>query len=141
MIRLEFGVPRRQLMGQMMAAAAWLGVTAIAFWLTPSLSGHGTHTQLGLPACPSMFLLNKSCPGCGMTTSWTAMVHGDLASAFRSHALGPISYVLFTAWAGLSAWGVAAKVRLDTGTRGFLWFSILFTIAFVGYGVLRYAIT
>ncbi|RYG64147.1 DUF2752 domain-containing protein, partial [bacterium] len=37
-----------------------------------------------------------------MTTSWTALVHGDLPAAFHAHLMGPLAYLGFTAVAFLS---------------------------------------
>ena len=76
---------RTKLSGQLSFFFVWLAITLIAIVLRPDPSGHGTHTQLGLPPCPSVLLFNRPCPGCGLTTSFTAVLHGDFVAAF--HAL------------------------------------------------------
>lgn len=52
------------------------GVIGIALWLNPASTGVGTHRQLGLPACGMLQTTGLPCPTCGMTTSFTEMVHG-----------------------------------------------------------------
>lgn len=127
--------------GQLVWFFAWLFVTAFAIYLHPDPHGHGTHQELGLPPCPSVLLFDRPCPGCGLTTSWTAFVHGDFAMAFKAHPLGPFLYVFFTAGALLSLYGWRKKVLLLTDTKTFTrWFSFGFAI-FIGFGAFRMATT
>ena len=37
--------------------------------------------------CPLRYLAGISCPGCGVTRSWIALLGGDLGEAFRLHPL------------------------------------------------------
>ncbi|MDD3369380.1 MAG: DUF2752 domain-containing protein [Lachnospiraceae bacterium] len=37
--------------------------------------------------CPIRFFTGISCPGCGMTRSWIALLHCNIADAFRYHPL------------------------------------------------------
>lgn len=37
--------------------------------------------------CPFLFLSGISCPGCGMTRAWLALLRLDLSSAFAWHPL------------------------------------------------------
>ena len=85
--------------------AVWLGVTAVGLVLRPSPTGHGTHRQLGLPPCPSVVLCDRPCPGCGLTTSWTALLHGDFSASFHAHPLGFLLYATFTGVAILTLRG------------------------------------
>jgi hypothetical protein len=39
-------------------------------------------------------MTSLSCPGCGMTRSFTYMGHGQIVDAFRLHMLGPFLYTL-----------------------------------------------
>ncbi|MEL6346456.1 MAG: DUF2752 domain-containing protein [Myxococcota bacterium] len=43
--------------------------------------------------CTFRRVFGMSCPGCGLTRSFTFMGHGQILEAFRMHALGPIFYV------------------------------------------------
>jgi len=69
------------------AGPCWLMLTVAAF-LTPSVSGVGTHQQLGLSACSSLAYTGYPCPSCGMTTAVAATVHGRFALAFRAQPFG-----------------------------------------------------
>jgi len=74
--------------------------------------GHGTHEQLGLPACMWAATLDTPCPTCGMTTSFTSVSTGSLAAGFAAQPLGALlavaAAVMF--WACLHA--------AATGIRG-----------------------
>lgn len=37
--------------------------------------------------CPIHFFLGVSCPGCGMTRAWLALLHLDISGAFAAHPL------------------------------------------------------
>lgn len=63
-------------------------------YLTPNPDGHGTHQQLGLPPCTIYFLTGRPCPSCGLTTSVSAIVHGQLGLAWRAN---PIGYLVVAA--------------------------------------------
>jgi hypothetical protein len=67
-----------------------LTLLAISYFLTPSTDGVGTHQQLGLPTCGWILAANLPCPTCGMTTSWSHAVRGELPSAFMAQPLGMV---------------------------------------------------
>ena len=77
-----------------MAAAALLGLLALAAVLKPCPLGHGTHQQLGLPPCTFWVLFGRPCPTCGMTTAWAHLVRGDWLSAFRANVGGTLLGIL-----------------------------------------------
>ena len=58
--------------------------------LAPDQRGYGTHEQLGLPPCTFRVVFGIACPSCGMTTSWSYLVRGQLGAAFGTHAAGVI---------------------------------------------------
>lgn len=132
---------RRALGGQVAWFLVWLGVTIFAVFLSPSSAGHGTHQALGLPPCPSVMLFDRPCPGCGLTTSWTAFVHGNWPLAFRAHPLGPPLYLLFSATAlgGLVAWQQRLRFRgeLPAANRAFTAVMLVFVL----FGFARMALT
>lgn len=67
-----------------------LAILAIAFLLSPSAEGHGTHTALGLPPCGWVVAMDKPCPSCGMTTAFSHAARGDLKTAFLTQPFGAL---------------------------------------------------
>ncbi|MDX1945299.1 MAG: DUF2752 domain-containing protein [Pirellulaceae bacterium] len=82
---------------------------AVAAWLSPSPAGFGTHRQLGLPECSLRQLAGIRCPSCGMTTSWSYLMHGQPVAALRANTGGTLL--------GLVAI-VAGPWMLVSGVRG-----------------------
>jgi hypothetical protein len=77
----------------------------IAIYLTPSEEGMGTHQKLGLPPCTMVSMFGMRCPSCGMTTSWTHTVRGQLISACRANTGGMVlalTAIIATPWLLLS---------------------------------------
>ena len=74
---------------------------------------HGTHRQLGLPPCAMRLLTGLPCPSCGMTTSSSLFMHGDLAAASEANWAG-----LMVAGLGLVAttWLAAVAAGIPAGT-------------------------
>lgn len=72
----------------LLAGSVLLTLLGIAAWLTPSPLGLGTHQQLGLPPCTMRFVFHIRCPSCGMTTSWSHLMHGNLIGSLRANAGG-----------------------------------------------------
>ncbi len=138
---LSCRVPRKLLVGQLSWFILWACVTAIGAFLSPSSAGHGTHQQLGLPPCPSVLFFDRPCPGCGLTTSWTALIHGQFGAAFHAHALGPFLYLLFTASALLGGYGWWIGMRFRADTPIINRFLVAFTAVFFLYGIGRMAMT
>jgi hypothetical protein len=119
----------------------WVAVTAIGFWLHPDPTGHGTHQQLGLPPCPSALFFDRPCPGCGLTTSWTALLHGQWRFAFESHPLGPVLYVGYTMSALLAGYGYLTKRALVTNSIPVSRFLTACAVLFLAFGMYRMATT
>jgi hypothetical protein len=71
-----------------LAPACLMALVVLGTLVTPSASGHGTHTQLGLPPCLSIEWLGVPCPGCGVTTATALAAHGRLLDALHNQPLG-----------------------------------------------------
>ena len=69
-------------------AAGCLGVLVVAWFLSPSSEGLGTHQQLGLSECGWITAANLPCPSCGMTTAFSHAANGDLVSSFITQPMG-----------------------------------------------------
>lgn len=78
--------------------------------------------------CPFLGLTGSPCPGCGMTRSCLALLHGDWAGVWRFHPFGPVFAVF---WAVVGAGlllprgaraGFADRVgRIERWTKWPLW--------------------
>ena len=99
---------RIRLRGALVALPCW-ALIVTAFLLSPRAGGYGTHRQLGFPSCSFAARTRLPCPTCGMTTSMTAMSHGDVAAAFDAQ---PFGVVLFLA---VSAVAIAAALEVALG--------------------------
>lgn len=109
-------------------------VLALAAWLTPDPAGHGTHTQLGLPPCGFLLVTGLPCPGCGLTTAFSAMMHGDLVAAARANPFGVLLFAATAASLPVSLVGaVRALPILDTLDR-FHVDRVLMTLALASIG-------
>ena len=117
---------------QLLWTGAWAFCTAVGLYLRPDVHGHGTHQQLGLPPCPSVLLFDRPCPGCGLTTSWTSFLHGDIVTAFKCHPLGVPMYLGFTFVALASLYGNIKGQRflIDSKLMNkiFVWFVSVFFV-------------
>lgn len=141
MLNPFYPVPsRKPLYGQLSWFLVWLGTTAFGVILKPSPTGHATHTQLGLAPCPSAVFLHRPCPGCGLTTSFTAMIHGNLPLAFSSHPLGPFLYLLFTVSALACLYGFVRKMRFNTDTPQFNRSLAYLVGGFLLFSLIRFAV-
>ncbi len=89
-----------------------VGIFAIAFWLNPYDSDGkprrmATHTQLGMPPCNFVLLTGKPCPACGMTTSFSLLVRGDVSASMRANWAGTLIAGL---WALTMVWAIAGGI-------------------------------
>lgn len=101
------------------AAASLLALAVLGTLLTPAPEGHGTHTQLGLPACGFMELTALPCPGCGVTTAAALAARGELARAFVTQ---PFGAALALGMALFPLWALAQSLRdRDLGGRAPAW--------------------
>jgi len=85
--RLSRGSAPRRIAGLAVAAAA-AAVLGFALYLRPDPAGHGTHEQLGLPACNWVGAFETPCPTCGMTTAFSNAVRGRFATSIRAQPMG-----------------------------------------------------
>jgi Protein of unknown function (DUF2752) len=85
---------------------------AAAAWLVPAGDARDRVALPGGAPLRGMCLfhegLDLDCPMCGMTRSFVALAHGDLAAALRFHPAGPL---LFVAMAVLVAAVAIAALR------------------------------
>jgi hypothetical protein len=76
-------------------ALALMAVFAVAIWLNPynddgSPRRMATHQKMGLPPCTFYASTGLPCPSCGMTTSFSLLMHGDVPNSLRANAVGTL---------------------------------------------------
>ena len=87
---------------QACVAAVLLGSFAAGLAITPSPTGMGSHTSLGLPPCGMLVYTGHPCPTCGVTTSFVLAAHGRVGEAFVNQPFGLVLFVLVAAGVLLS---------------------------------------
>jgi Protein of unknown function (DUF2752) len=94
-------------------ACGLIVVFGLAAWLRPYTDdgqprSMATHTQLGMPPCTMVVLTGKPCPSCGMTTSFSLLMHGDVLNSLRANWVGTLLAIF---WLGLIPWGLYGTIR------------------------------
>lgn len=88
----------------------WIVVFCVAIWIDPYEDGTakkaGTHQQLGLPPCSFNEFVGVPCPSCGMTTSFSLLLHADVWNSIQANFAGTVLAafgLFFIPWAFASA--------------------------------------
>jgi hypothetical protein len=82
-----------------------LGLLVTAAAIKPDERGYGTHQRLGLPPCTFKVVTGVRCPSCGMTTSWSYLVRGQIVNSVKSNCGGAflgLLVIVMVPWALLS---------------------------------------
>ena len=113
----------------------WATIGAVAL--------HTGLTFLGLPGwiCPIRENLGIPCPGCGLSRSVTALLHGDLKTSLDFHAFGPLFLLAFGILALVSILPLNQRLHLINQIRVFeskTRFSAIFLIFLVLYWLTRF---
>jgi hypothetical protein len=84
-------------------AAGCMLLMVVAASLTPSHRGVATHRALGLPECEFMHRTGIPCPSCGMTTSFSWFVRGNIAASLYVQPMGTVLAAIACGaiWVGL----------------------------------------
>ncbi len=96
-------------------AAGLVAVFTIAVVLNPynpdgtprTMETHRTW-PLNLPPCTFKAMTGLPCPSCGMTTSFSLLMHGDVLNSLRANCVGT---VLALFWLALIPWGLISAWR------------------------------
>lgn len=121
----------------LLGAATLVG---IGLYLTPDPAGHGTHQQLGLPPCTIYHLTGRPCPSCGLTTSVSAILHGQFALAWRANPIGFLIVASAAAVALNSLVALCAGRSLRIELSRFNWILTLLLSLWLAHGVIRFAL-
>ena len=95
-----------------LASAACLALLILSARLDPEPAGHGTHTQLGLPACGWVIGFGRPCPTCGMTTAFAHAAHGRLWSSLVAQPAGAFLALLTACGVWIGAYIAATGSRV-----------------------------
>ncbi|MCX7992149.1 MAG: DUF2752 domain-containing protein [Fimbriimonadales bacterium] len=110
----------------------------VGWYLTPNPAGHGTHQQLGLPPCTIHFVTGRPCPSCGLTTSVSAILHGQLALAWKAN---PIGFLIVAVAVGVALNSLLALVygrTLRFDLSRFNWALIVLLSLWLLHGAVRF---
>jgi hypothetical protein len=116
-------------------AVAGVGVAAVvaAVALSPAAVANGPEL------CPFARMTGLPCPACGLTRSWVALAHGDLAASFTFNASGPlflIAAIVVTVCAVvevLTGRPILRRVRLAVANP----VGLAVLVVWFGYGIVR----
>ena len=127
--------------GKFAVPGSFIVVLFLASTLTPAAEGLGTHRQLGLPPCLFYHFTHIPCPSCGMTTSFTWIMHGHLKQAFLANPMGPI---VFLAYAIVAFWMLLGRrfeeLLLKKPSGAFLYFFLGGYLSVFVYRTLKYGL-
>lgn len=111
--------PRLGWVGRLIAAGVALGCLAVlvtATQLRPDENGVGTHRQLGMHPCGMLTLTGVPCPTCGMTTSFTHLLAGNVWRSFVTQPAGFLMAII----AAVAVWiGFYSAITGLPGPRHF----------------------
>jgi hypothetical protein len=91
--------------------------------------------------CPFRRLFDLDCPFCGLTRSFVALAHGEVAAALRCHPAGPALFVALAVALVALAWVALRRTRPLVERRGFvIAFESVTALSFV-LGTFKLALT
>ncbi len=108
----------------------------LAARLTPNPAGYGTHRGAGLPECAFMQRTGLPCPSCGMTTSFSWFVRGNLLASAYVQPMGALLAAISCSaiWFGMYIAVTGRPIyRLLALAPGRLLFGPLVVVAMVGW--------
>jgi hypothetical protein len=124
--------------GYAIVAIGCVAILVVSRLLSPAAGGQGTHEQLGLPPCTFHLVTGHGCPGCGLTTAFTYMAHGEIASAFGANPLGPLGFAIVALLVPLAAYRAVRPVPVDEVVANPLFYWLLMGLLFamfVAWGI------
>lgn len=126
-----------------MVALVCVGVLGMAMGMTPSERGLGTHEQLNLPSCGWIAVADLPCFTCGMTTSFSHAVRGQLLQSIFAQPLGFLLAIgtAMTMLIGLYVAATGSQVALLFGTlwnRRTMWLMLTVAVGAWVYKMLSY---
>jgi hypothetical protein len=98
----------------------------------------GSHTRLGMPPCEFYVFFGKPCPSCGLTTSYSLLMHGDVWNSLKANPVGTLMAVFCLVLIPWSLW-IAIRGRylwVRSIERASLWVAGVFlTLLLIRWGL------
>ncbi|MBL8681934.1 MAG: DUF2752 domain-containing protein [Myxococcales bacterium] len=72
----------------------WFAAGALGLGLLVGVALYSGVATSGGATCPSRWLFDAPCAGCGMTRAFEGLLHGDLGYALRANVVSPVLFTL-----------------------------------------------
>ncbi len=110
-------------------AVALIAVVAIYYAFNPSECGW-------MPRCPSKLLTGYDCPGCGSQRAFHALLHGDVAGAWRvnPYLFFAVPFFALVVWGSIGSLPGSARLRRLTHHPAVAWG---YVIVFFAWWIIR----
>jgi hypothetical protein len=119
--------------------AAALGAVGLVL-LAAALPSQGA----GIQICFFRYLTGLPCPGCGLTRSFSCILHGDFARGYEYHPFGYVLLPLFVLVASTLFLSVDRRSQLEDFVRSqqprFRVVYLTFIYGFIAFGAVRTAL-
>lgn len=98
----------------------------------------GAHTRIGMPPCEFYVWFGKPCPSCGLTTSYSLLMHGDVLNSLRANPVGTLMALFCLV---LIPWSLYIAIRgrylwVRSIERASLWVAGIFlTLLLIRWGI------
>lgn len=110
----------------------------VAIQMKPDSRGFGTHQQLGFAPCVIRNRFSFPCPSCGMTTSFSHFVRGEIRQSAQANTSGlvlAIVCLVMIPWSWISVYRKQLWL-VSNPENGFIWLmSLLVTITLIEWFV------
>jgi hypothetical protein len=107
----------------------------LALFIAACIAGFAIPTRFWVDL-PDLCLFHRvtgiTCPTCGLTRSWSALLHGQFKDAIQFHPLGPATFLGLAEWTALRLRRVAPQPKI----QGLLWCA---AVIWIGFSVARIA--
>jgi hypothetical protein len=131
--------PNHDLYSFLFNRKAGLGALALVL-LAAALPSQGA----GVPLCVFRFVTGLPCPGCGLTRSFSCILHGDFARGYDYHPFGYVLLPLFLIAAATVFLPASFRLRLENVVRSrqaqLRHVYLTFIYGFIAFGAVRIAV-